>query len=47
MRAMVIEQFGGPDVFVEKSVPRPAMKPGHVLIEVEATSVNPVDVLIR
>ena len=47
MKAMVIEQFGEPDVFIEKSVPSPAMKPGHVLIDVQATSVNAVDVLIR
>lgn len=47
MQAMVIEQFGEPDVFVEQELPRPAMKAGHVLIEVHATSVNAADVLIR
>lgn len=47
MKAMVIEQFGEPDVFIEKTVPRPELKSGHVLIEVRATSVNSVDVLIR
>lgn len=47
MKAMVIEKFGEPDVFIEKTLPRPALKPGHVLIDVHATSVNSVDVLIR
>ncbi|HUW75501.1 MAG TPA: zinc-dependent alcohol dehydrogenase family protein [Gallionella sp.] len=47
MKAMVIERFGEPDVFIEKTLPRPALKPGHVLIDVHATSVNSVDVLIR
>jgi NADPH2:quinone reductase len=47
MRAMVIEQFGEPEVFTEKSIPRPAIKSGHVLIDVQATNVNAVDILIR
>lgn len=47
MKAMVIEQFGEPNAFVEKEIPRPAVTAGHVLIEVHATSVNPVDILIR
>jgi len=47
MKVMVIEQFGEPDVFTEKAVTRPELKSGHVLIEVQATSVNSVDVLIR
>lgn len=47
MKAMVIEAFGGPEQFVERSLPVPAMKPGHVLIEVHATSLNAVDLLIR
>ena len=47
MKAMVIEQFGEPDVFRETTLPRPALMPGHVLIEVAASSVNAVDLLIR
>ena len=47
MKAMVIEQFGEPEVFLEKNIPRPEMRPGHVLIDVRATSVNGVDILIR
>lgn len=47
MRAVVIEEFGGPEVFKEADIPVPAMKPAHVLIRVHATSVNPIDCLIR
>lgn len=47
MRAMIIDEFGGPEVFKEADIPVPAMKPGHVLIRVQATSVNPIDCLIR
>lgn len=47
MKAIVIERFGEPDVFTQMDLPKPRLKPGHVLIDVAATSVNPVDVLIR
>ena len=47
MRAMVIDRFGGPEVFVERDVPRPTVGPGEVLVRVLATSVNPVDAKIR
>lgn len=47
MKAQVIEQFGGPEVFEERDVPKPEARAGHVLIRVEATSVNPVDYKIR
>ena len=43
MRASVIRDFGGPDVFHEIEVPRPEPGPGEVLIRVAASSVNPVD----
>ncbi len=47
MRAMVIDRFGGPEVFLERDVPRPTVGPGEVLVRVVATSVNPVDAKIR
>ena len=47
MRAMVIEEFGDPDVFHPADVPGPEVLPGHVLIRVAASSVNPVDTKIR
>lgn len=47
MQAIVIENFGDHSVFKQTQLPRPAVIPGHVLIEVMATSVNPVDCRIR
>lgn len=47
IHAWTIGDFGGPDVFehVERDVPMPGA--GEVLIEVAATSVNPVDYKLR
>lgn len=47
MRAQVIERYGGTEVFEEREVEKPGVRAGHVLIRVEATSVNPVDYKIR
>ncbi len=47
VKAMVIRAFGGPDVFERDEVPVPDVTPGHVLVKVAATSLNPIDVKIR
>ncbi|MBE9078611.1 zinc-dependent alcohol dehydrogenase family protein [Romeria aff. gracilis LEGE 07310] len=47
MKAMIIEQFGDSSVFIQSDVPKPELRPGHVLIRVEASSVNPVDYKVR
>lgn len=48
MRAMVIRQFGTPEVFeCDRHFPTPALQPGYVLVQAAATSVNPVDRKIR
>ena len=47
MKAFAISQYGEPDYFTEIDLPTPKIKPGHVLIRVAATSVNPVDTKIR
>jgi NADPH:quinone reductase len=47
MKAIVIEQFGKPNTFKEANLPIPEILPDHVLIQVAATSVNPVDYKIR
>lgn len=47
MRAMVIRQFGEPDVFEPAELPDPVPTAGQVLVRQRATSVNPVDYKIR
>lgn len=47
MRAQVLATPGGADQLHMADVPAPALKPGHVLIRVAASAVNPVDIKIR
>jgi len=47
MKAYVITAFGGPEVFEAREVPVPTPEPGQVLVQVFATSINPVDYKIR
>lgn len=47
MKAMVIEAFGGPEVFVEREVKTPEPAAGQVRIKVVASSVNPIETKIR
>ncbi|WP_327168848.1 NADP-dependent oxidoreductase [Streptomyces subrutilus] len=43
MRAVVVSQWGGPEVLVEREVGRPEPGMGEVLVRVRAAGVNPVD----
>jgi hypothetical protein len=43
MTAVVIRQFGGPNVLHVESIPRPVAGPGQLLIRVRAVAVNPLD----
>lgn len=47
MKSIVINEFGASNVFQQTTLPTPTIKPGHVLIKVMATSVNPLDYKIR
>ena len=47
MKAKVINCFGDHSVFESAEIIKPRIKPGHVLIRVKATSVNPVDYKLR
>lgn len=47
MQAALINEYGGPEQIVLKSVPRPEPKPGEVLVRLKAAGVNPADWKIR
>jgi len=47
MKAMVAKQFGGPEVLALQEVEDPKPAATELLVEVAATSVNPVDYKIR
>lgn len=47
MKAIVIEEFGPPGVLKQTEIVRPPAGEGEVLIEVKASSVNPVDWKMR
>jgi NADPH:quinone reductase-like Zn-dependent oxidoreductase len=43
MKAIVVHQYGGPEVLKFEDYPDPAPGPGEVLVRVAAASVNPLD----
>jgi NADPH2:quinone reductase len=45
MEAYVLEAPGGN--FRKVDLPRPALKPNHVLVRIQASGVNPLDTKIR
>jgi NADPH:quinone reductase-like Zn-dependent oxidoreductase len=47
MRAVVINEYGSKDVLVEQELPKPVIKANQVLVEVYATSINPIDWKLR
>ena len=48
MKAARIDRYGGPEVIkVVPNADRPAVKPGQLLVEVWAASLNPVDTVLR
>lgn len=47
MKAMIVNEFGGPEVFELTEVNKPEIKAGHVLVKIKACSVNTVDTMIR
>ena len=47
MKAIVVREFGGPDVMKLEDVPQPSAGPGQIGIRVRAIGVNPVDTYIR
>ncbi|AWZ04808.1 MULTISPECIES: NADP-dependent oxidoreductase [unclassified Streptomyces] len=47
MRAIVVSQWGGPEVLTETELDRPEPGPGEILVRVHAAGVNPVDWKVR
>jgi NADPH2:quinone reductase len=47
MRAIVVHEFGGPDVMKLENVPTPAPGPAEVLVRLRAAGVNPVEAYVR
>ena len=47
MRAMVIDQYGGPEMLHAATVPRPLPTRGQVLVRTRFVGVNPKDVVVR
>ena len=47
MKAIVLDQFGGPEVLQLRDMPLPEPGPGEVRIAVYAAGVNPVDAKVR
>jgi NADPH:quinone reductase-like Zn-dependent oxidoreductase len=43
MKAVVVHQYGGPEVLKFEDYPDPVPGPGEVLVRVAATSMNPID----
>ncbi len=47
MKAVVMHEYGGPEVLKFEDYPDPTPGPGEVLVKVAAASVNPIDLLQR
>lgn len=47
MKALVFEQFGGPEVLAYKEIPAPSLEPGTVLVRMKAIGLNYADIYRR
>src|SRR5216683_2687349 len=47
MKAIVVHQFGGPEVLKLEEVPTPKPGAGQVLVRIHAAGVNPYDIYMR
>lgn len=47
MKAVVVREFGVPEVMTVEEVPVPSVGAGEVLVQIEAAGVNPVDTYVR
>ncbi|MDQ0300732.1 NADPH:quinone reductase-like Zn-dependent oxidoreductase [Salibacterium salarium] len=47
MKAVVIDQYGGQEELKEKEIDRPSISSDQVLVQIYATSINPIDWKVR
>jgi len=47
MKAIQIQETGGPETLVLRDIPQPVLQPGEVLVQVKAAGVNFIDVYFR
>src|SRR5262252_2694100 len=47
MRAVLVREFGGPEVMRVEEVPAPVPGAGQVLVRMRAAGINPVDTYLR
>ncbi|MDF1569016.1 MAG: NADPH:quinone reductase [Spirochaetaceae bacterium] len=47
MNAVVISEYGGPEVLTLTHIPKPQCGPGRILVKFHAAGVNPVDTYLR
>ncbi|MCH4825525.1 NADP-dependent oxidoreductase [Planococcus halocryophilus] len=47
MKAIVIDQYGEKNVLTEREVEKPSIQEDQVLVEIHATSINPIDWKVR
>ena len=46
MKALVLKRYNRPDQVALTEMPRPALKPDDILVEVHAAGLNPIDIMI-
>src|SRR5882762_9904256 len=47
MKAVVVNEYGGPEVLKYQDAPKPEPKDDEILVRVMAAAVNPVDTYVR
>ena len=47
MKAILVKEFGGPEVLQINTIPKPSLVEEDVLVRVKAVGVNPVETYIR
>jgi len=46
MKALILKKYGKPDQVVFADIPKPALKPDEILVQVHAVGLNPVDNIV-